>query len=87
MLRFHGVPVREIHGLPYSVHQIGEDQWQIVIQNCTRFPTGYTFAPVYGAYQEASGALEQWPVGDVMQRSTGYTADDTGPSEQAHLQD
>lgn len=81
MLRFRGVPTREIHGLPYSVHQIGEDQWQITIQNCARFPAGYTFAPVYGGYEEAYGALERWPEDDVVQRESLVAGDDTGAVE------
>lgn len=81
MIRFRGVPVRDIHGLPYTVHQIGDEQWQIVIQNCARYPAGYTFAPVYGAYDEAMGALESWPIDDAAMRGAGpekWAGDDTG---------
>lgn len=90
MMRFRGVPVREIHGLPYSVHQIGDGQWQVVIQNCERYPSGYSFAPVYGNYREAMDALESWPEGDVMQRgydSYDYAGDDTGSAYLARWED
>ncbi|MCL6453610.1 MAG: hypothetical protein K6T78_08295 [Alicyclobacillus sp.] len=86
MLRFRGAPLREIGGLPYTVHQIGDDQWQIVIQNCPRYPTGYTFAPVYGGYGEALDALEQWPDDDVVQRAA-LAGDDTGAAEMIRWDD
>ncbi len=77
VFRFRGVPVREINGLPYAAHQIGENQWQIVIENCERYPAGYTFAPVYGSYEEALQALEQWPNG-VHANRAALSGDDTG---------
>lgn len=81
MIRFRGVPVRDIHGLPYAVHQIGDDEWQIVIQNCARYPAGYTFAPVYGGYDEALEALEHWPADDSLTiRRETWAGDDTGAS-------
>lgn len=79
MIRFRGVPIREIHGLPYSVHQIADDQWQIVIQNCSRYPAGYSFTPVYGGYQEAMEALEHWPSDDESySKREQWAGDDTG---------
>ena len=79
MIRFRGVPVRDVHGLPYSVHQIGDGQWQIVVQNCARYPAGYTFAPVYGAYEDAVEALDHWPVDDALRSERErWAGDDTG---------
>ncbi|MCL6597128.1 MAG: hypothetical protein K6T81_00125 [Alicyclobacillus macrosporangiidus] len=78
MLHIRGVPVREIGGLPYAVHQVGDHAWQIVIENCARHPAGYTFAPVYGSKEEAMAALEAWP--DASARFHAYAGDDTGAS-------
>lgn len=72
MFAFRGVPIRELNGLPYSVHQCSDAAWQIVIQNCPRYPAGYTFEPKYESYEEALSALnhfgttthEQWASGD-----------------------
>lgn len=84
--QFRGVQMREINGLPYAVHQIGDDEWQIVIENCQRHPAGYTFAPVYGAREEASQALQLWPAGDAM-RVSQVAGDDTGAAELAYYED
>ncbi|OFW75260.1 MAG: hypothetical protein A2201_12710 [Alicyclobacillus sp. RIFOXYA1_FULL_53_8] len=66
MILHRGYPLREINGLPYSIHQIGVSEWQVVIQNCTRHPAGYTFAPVYGSYAEAMQSLTNWPERDIF---------------------
>jgi hypothetical protein len=74
--QFRGVPIREMNGLPYAVHQIGDHQWQIVIGNCARHPAGYTFAKVYDSYEEALGVLQRWPSGSVR-ADNGAAGDDT----------
>lgn len=84
--RVRGTQVREINGLPYSVHQIGDAEWQVVIQNCARHPAGYTFAPVYGSSEEANQALEQWPAADAM-RTSYLAGDDTNAAELAYFED
>ncbi|MCL6631566.1 MAG: hypothetical protein K6T63_02955 [Alicyclobacillus herbarius] len=61
MFYLRGIPVREIHGLPYAVHQVGDGLWQIVIENCPRYPSGYTFHSVYHSQEEALQALADWP--------------------------
>jgi hypothetical protein len=68
MFTMRGVPVREIHGLPYTIHQIGDNEWQVAIQNCPRHPAGYAFASVYGSYEEAFSILQQWPEQDAVTR-------------------
>lgn len=84
-MRIRGIPVREINGLPYAIHKIGDDQWQVVIENCARHPAGYTFAPVYGSYEEALDMLHHWP-GDVTQFG-GLSGDDTGAAYLARHED
>ncbi|CAM3723162.1 hypothetical protein [Alicyclobacillus pomorum] len=74
--QFRGVPIREINGLPYAVHQIGDHQWQIVIGNCARHPAGYTYTQVYDSYEEALRALERWPSGRVRDDDSA-AGDDT----------
>lgn len=77
MFNYRGLPLRELHGLPYTLHRIGENEWQIVIQNCSRHPAGYSFAPVYGSYEEAVEALQHWPAQDISS-TYGMAGDDTG---------
>lgn len=84
--QFRGVQVREVNGLPYAVHQIGDAQWQIVIENCARHPAGYNFAPVYGSLDEANQALQAWPTADSMRQSQ-VAGDDTGAAELAYFED
>jgi hypothetical protein len=87
IFNIRGVPVREINGLPYAVHQIGAEQWQIVIENCARYPAGYSFAPVYGSLTEAQNVLQNWPARDTHRRgddwkdggSSVYGMDTQGP--------
>ncbi|MCL6625467.1 hypothetical protein [Alicyclobacillus shizuokensis] len=75
MFQVRGVPMREIHGLPYAVHQVGEGQWQIVIENCPRYPSGYRFHRIYHSQQEALQSLASWPGHREDPRVAG---DDTG---------
>lgn len=86
MLRYQGVPLREINGLPYTLHRIGENEWQIVIQNCARHPAGYSLAPVYGSYEDAVQALDNWPQQDVA-NSYSMAGDDTGASMLTQYED
>lgn len=86
MFRYQGVPLREINGLPYTLHRIGENEWQIVIQNCARHPAGYSFAPVYGSYEDAVQALDNWPQQDVA-NSYSMAGDDTGASMLTQYED
>jgi hypothetical protein len=86
VFRFRGIPVREINGLPYAVHKIGDSEWQIVIENCERYPAGYTFAPVYGSYVEALQALQRWPDERAANRAV-LSGDDTGSAYLAQCED
>jgi len=91
MISVRGIPTREINGLPYSVHQIqrddqGQEQYQIVIQNCVRHPAGYTFAPVYTSYRDAITALQQWRSGAEL-TSFVFAGDDTGSVYETQLDD
>ncbi|MBX6353342.1 MAG: hypothetical protein IRZ10_08380 [Thermoflavifilum sp.] len=61
MFRQRGVVMREIDGLPFKVHQVAKDGWQICIDNCERLPAGYTFPKVYRSFEEAVAALAAWP--------------------------
>jgi hypothetical protein len=81
----NGLPTREIDGLPYTVHQISDDAWQIVIQNCARHPAGYAFQPVYHSYDDAVKALENWPAS--RHHDTGLAGDDTGSALFAYYED
>jgi hypothetical protein len=72
--------MRELHGLPYAVHQIDEGQWQIVIENCPRYPSGYRFPVVYGSEEEAVAALASLHDGLPAQRRH-FAGDDTGVVE------
>jgi hypothetical protein len=85
MMFINGLPTREIDGLPYSVHQISDDTWQIVIQNCARHPAGYTFQPAYHSYEEAIRALENWP--GNRNQDTSVAGDDTGSALFAYDED
>jgi len=78
--------VKSINGLPYTVHQIGEDEWQVAIQNCERHPAGYSFAPVYGSRDDAQAALNEWPSHDSMQTSV-VAGDDTGAAILSYIED
>lgn len=70
--------MREIHGLPYAVHQTSEGTWQVVIQNCERHPAGYTYPTVYTAYDDALSALQSWGSEAAAKELAG---DDTGAAE------
>lgn len=79
MFEARGVPTREIDGLPYSVHQVAQDKWQIVIQNCERHPAGYTFPEVYHNLNDALQALTDWP--ESSSNTAPVAGDDTGAVE------
>ncbi len=87
MLSFGGMPMREIHGLPYTLHQVGEDSWQIVIDNCQRHPAGYTFKPVYSSYRDALRALAQWPDPSADGYDYGAQGDSAGSEDEAFAGD
>lgn len=86
MFQYQGLPLKEINGLPYTLHRVGENEWQIVIQNCARHPAGYTFAPVYGSYEQAVDALRNWPGQDIA-NTYSAAGDDTGAAMLANLED
>lgn len=86
MLSMRKILAREINGLPYVVHQIGDGQWQIVIENCPRHPAGYSFAAVYGSYDEAYETLQHWPAQDAAYGSE-WAGDDTGTATMAYFED
>lgn len=82
MMSIRGIPTREINGLPYAVHQINDgEHYQIAIQNCTRHPAGYTFAPVYASYKEACAALQQWRSSEDLD-TLSMAGDDTGSAHE-----
>ncbi|WDL97971.1 hypothetical protein [Alicyclobacillus sp. ALC3] len=77
-MRFRGVPLREIHGLPYTVHQTSAGTWQVAIQNCERHPAGYSYPTSYNSYADALSALESWGIEATAKELAG---DDTGAAE------